>query len=55
MAVAYIVNCTQSTSNPVRRLLDSVLFEMKHVMHNETFIWKVIILFITGCSQLTYT
>ena len=37
MAVAYIANCTQSTANLVRRVLDSVLFEIKPVMHKETF------------------
>jgi len=55
MAVAHIAKCTQSTGNPVRRVLDSALFEIKPVTHNENLIWKVIILFITGCSQLTYT
>ena len=39
-------NCTQSTGNPVRRVLGSVLVDIYPVILNELFIWKIIIMII---------
>jgi hypothetical protein len=43
MVVGYIVNCTQSNANPVRRSLGSVLVEIQPVIPHEFIIWKNII------------